>query len=175
MYGHFDWAILLCYNIGSNVIMNIWKFQKCISTSIPDKQNGASTVGQNLLAEKIDFKVAAGTESLASLSASHLSRLSSYEYINVIMNIWKFQKCISTSIPDKQNGASTVGQNLLAEKIDFKVAAGTESLASLSASHLSRLSSFIHATFMHRCQLRGFVPNPTLYSTRLWDIARYVR
>ncbi len=94
---------------------------------------------------------------------------------NVIMNIWKFQKSISTSIPDKQNGASTVGQNLLAEKINFKVAAGTEVLASLSASHLSRLSSFIRATSMHRCQLRGFVPNPALYSTRLLDIARYVR
>ena len=94
---------------------------------------------------------------------------------NVIMNIWKFQKSISTSIPDKQNGASTVAQNLLAEKINFKVAAGTEVLASLSASHLSRLSSFIHATSMHRCQLRGFVPNPALYSTRLSDIARYVR
>ena len=94
---------------------------------------------------------------------------------NVIMNIWKFQKRIYTSIPDKQNGATTVGQNLLAEKIDFKVAAGSESLASLSASHLSRLSSFVNATFMHRCQLRAFVPNPALYSTRLSDIARYVR
>ena len=90
---------------------------------------------------------------------------------NVIMNIWKFQKSISTSIPDKQNGASTAGQNLLAEKINFKVAAGTE----VSASHLSRLSSFIRDSSMHRCQLRGFVPNPALYSTRLSDIARYVR
>ena len=62
-------SILLCYNMGSNVIMNIWKIQKSISPSIPDKQNGASTVGQNLLAEKINFKVAAGTEVLASLSA----------------------------------------------------------------------------------------------------------
>ena len=71
-------SILLCYNMGSNVIMNICKFQKSISTSIPDKQNGAITVGQNLLAEKINFKIAAGTEVLASLSASHLSCLSGF-------------------------------------------------------------------------------------------------
>ena len=50
-------SILLCYNMESKVIMNIWKIQKSISTSIPDKQNGTSTVGQNLLAEKINFKV----------------------------------------------------------------------------------------------------------------------
>ena len=71
-------SILLCYNMGSNVIMNICKFQKSISTSIPDKQNGAITVGHNLLAEKINFKIAAGTEVLASLSASHLSCLSAF-------------------------------------------------------------------------------------------------
>ena len=93
----------------------------------------------------------------------------------IIIMYLKISKRISTSIPDKQNSATTVGQDLLAEKIDFKVATGSESLASLSASHLSRLSSFIRATFMHRCQLRAFVPNPALYSTRLSDIARYVR
>ena len=37
------------------------KISKSISTSITDKQNGVSTVGENLLAEKINFKVAAGT------------------------------------------------------------------------------------------------------------------